>query len=552
MIAQLRARLIEALKELGIEPDYIQLDRPRQASHGDLATNVPLVCARQAGKPPLTIAEELKAHLSLDSEIIPRVEVAAPGFLNFFLADDYFRRHLLTILEQGKDYGKSAIGEGQRALVEFVSANPTGPLTVGHGRGAILGDTVSNILSWNGYQVDREYYYNDAGRQMRLLGQSVWARYSQSIDPNAPFPEDGYQGDYITEISQSLPPSFNPPAPSPDETNPYEDPIIVGMASGYAEEAIFEDIKNTLRTIGIAFDHYFNERSLYQSDALNEVVSALEKKGFVYRKDGATWLKATALDRPEDRVLIKSSGEPTYRLPDIAYHADKLERGYDLVVDIFGADHQDTYPDVLAGVQGLGYDTGNIRVLIHQFVTLTRGGQQVKMSTRKATFVTLEELIAEVGRDVVRYFFIMRGMDSHLQFDLDLARKTSDENPVYYLQYAHARMVNIGKRAEAFGYQLEPDSAPLHLLALPEARTLMHLLWWFPEVVQQVHGSLEPQTMANFLQELATAYHRYYTVARVVTDDRELSTARLVITEACRRTLANGLAILGITAPERM
>jgi arginyl-tRNA synthetase len=256
--------------------------------------------------------------------------------------------------------------------------------------------------------------------------------------------------------------------------------------------------------------------------------------------------------RDEDRVLIKSTGEPTYRLPDIAYHKDKVERGYDLIVDIFGADHQDTYPDVLAGVQGLGYDTAHIKVLIHQFVTLTRGGQQVKMSTRKATFVTLDDLISDVGRDVVRYFFIMRGMGTHLQFDLDLAKDTSDENPVYYLQYAHARMVNIRKRAEAFDYDIEPDSAPLELLGLPEERTVMLLLWWFQEVVQQAYQTLEPQTIATYLQELATAYHRLYTVARVVTEDAPMSTARLVLTEACRQTMANGLAILGISAPERM
>ncbi len=543
MIAQLRAHLSDALKDMGIKPAYIQLHRPKQASHGDLATNVPLVCARQAGKPPLAVAEELKARLSLDGEIITKVEVAPPGFLNFFLADDYLRRHLLTILRQGEDYGKSSIGAGKRAQVEFVSANPTGPLTVGHGRGAILGDIVSNILAWNGYQVDREYYYNDAGRQMRLLSESVQARYLELLGMEAELPEGGYEGHYIRDIARTLVEKDGDALADEADTSPF---------AAAAEEAIFQDINGVLSQLGVVFDNYFNEHSLYESGALDKVVSVLEEKGLVYRKDGATWLRATALDRPEDRVLIKSGGEPTYRLPDIAYHADKLERGYDLVVDIFGADHQDTYPDVLAGLRGLGYDTGNIRVLIHQFVTLTRSGQQVKMSTRKATYVTLEELLAEVGRDVVRYFFVMRGMDSHLQFDLDLALKTSDENPVYYLQYAHARMVNIGKRADAFGYQLEPDSAPLHLLALPETRTLMHLLWWFPEVVQQVHRSLEPQTVANFLQELATAYHRYYTVARVVTDDRELSAARLVITEACRRTLANGLAILGITAPERM
>ncbi|MFB0516830.1 MAG: arginine--tRNA ligase [Candidatus Neomarinimicrobiota bacterium] len=542
MIEQLRTQLAAALKNLGMELDNIQLDRPKQSAYGDLATNAPLVYAKKAGKTPLAVAKELKARLSLDTEVVTGVEVAPPGFLNFTLADDYLRRHLRIILQQGQDYGKSALGAGKRALVEFVSANPTGPLTVGHGRGAILGDIVSNILAWNGYQVEREYYYNDAGRQMRLLGESVLARYRELLGMEAKFPEEGYEGNYIRDIAQSLVERDRDALADED----------ISSFTGMAEEAIFQDIKTTLNQLGVVFDNYFNEYSLYESGALDTTIAALERKGFIYRKEGATWLKATELSRDSDRVLVKSTGEPTYRLPDIAYHADKLERGYGLIVDVFGADHQDTYPDVLAGVKGLGYNTGNIRVLIHQFVTLTQGGQQVKMSTRKATFVTLDELLAEVGRDVVRYFFIMRGMGSHLQFDLDLARKSSDENPVYYLQYAHARMVNIGKRAEAFGYELDLEQAPLELLALPEARTLMVLLWWFPEVIRQVYESLEPQMVANFLQELATAYHRYYTVARVVTDDKELSAARLVITEACRQTLANGLAILGVTAPERM
>ncbi|UCD38584.1 MAG: arginine--tRNA ligase [Fidelibacterota bacterium] len=543
MIDLLRERITAALNDLGIEPGNIQLERTKQSQHGDLATNVPLTHAKKAGTTPLKLAEELKSHLALDPKDVPRIEAAPPGFLNFFLADDYLRGHMLTILRDGQEYGKSDIGAGKRAQVEFVSANPTGPLTVGHGRGAILGDTVSNILAWNGYQVEREYYYNDAGRQMRLLGESVKARYREILGLEAEFPEEGYEGDYIRTIAQNLKERDNDTLATEQDAAPF---------TAAAEEAIFQDINRTLKDLGVVFDSYFNEHSLYQSKALDETIAALEKNGLIFREEGATWLKATQLGRDEDRVLIKSTGEPTYRLPDIAYHVDKIERGFDLMVDIFGADHQATYPDVLAGLQGLGYNTSNVRVLIHQFVTLTQGGEQVKMSTRKATFVTLDELLSDVGRDVARYFFIMRGMGSHLQFDLDLARTSSDENPVYYLQYAHARMVNIGKRAEAFGYQLDPENAPLELLALPEGRTLMLLLWWFPEVVRQVHESLEPQTVANYLQELATAYHRYYTVARVVTDDLELSAARMVITEACRQTLANGLAILGISAPERM
>ncbi|MFC1619789.1 arginine--tRNA ligase [Candidatus Neomarinimicrobiota bacterium] len=543
MIEILRQSIISALAELDVQTDDVQLDRPKQAQHGHLATNAPLVFARQLKKSPLEIADALKERIQLDPSVVAGIESVPPGFLNFTLADDFLRKNLVAILRAGENYGRSESGRNKRALVEFVSANPTGPLTVGHGRGAILGDIVSNILSWNSYDVEREYYYNDAGRQMRLLGESVRARYLEALGSKPAFPEDGYEGEYIRDIADNL------KVEQGDALKDQTDPRPFTEA---AEKAIFDDINRTLESLGITFDQYFNERSLYESGSLEKTIAALDEKGLVFKKDGATWFKATALGRDEDRVLIKSTGEPTYRLPDIAYHKDKVERGHDLIVDIFGADHQDTYPDVLAGVQGLGYNTDHIKVLIHQFVTLTRGGQQVKMSTRKATFVTLDELISDVGRDVVRYFFIMRGMGTHLQFDLDLAKDTSDENPVYYLQYAHARMVNIRKRAEAFSYAIEPDSAPLELLGLPEERTVMLLLWWFQEAVRQAYQTLEPQTVATYLQELATAYHRLYTVARVVTEDAPLSTARLVLTEACRQTMANGLAILGISAPERM
>lgn len=543
MIEICRTAIAGALTDLGLDPVPFQLDRTKQLSFGDLATNAPLVYAKQAGMAPMNLAQEIKDRLDLDPNIIAGIALAPPGFINFTLADDYLRDQLRAIMRRGPDYGRSTIGAGKRALVEFVSANPTGPLTVGHGRGAILGDVVSNILAWNGYQVEREYYYNDAGRQMRLLGASVQTRYRELLGLASEFPEDGYQGEYIMDIAQGLLDQRDDALRDESDTQPF---------TAAAEKAIFKDIESTLATLGIVFDRYYNEHDLYESGASDKIITALQKKGLAYEKDDATWLKASALGRADDRVLIKSTGEPTYRLPDIAYHADKLHRGYDLLVDVFGADHQDTYPDVLAGLQGLGLDTTSIRVLIHQFVTLTQGGQQVKMSTRKATYVTLDELVAEVGRDAVRYFFIMRGMDTHLKFDLDLAKQQSDNNPVFYLQYAHARMVNIKVRAEAFDHPIDPENAPLELLDLPEERLLMHLLWWFPEVVQQVHSSLEPQMVATYLQELATAYHRYYTVARVVTDDLPLTAARLVITEACRQTLANGLGILGITAPKRM
>jgi len=543
MIEKIQQALSKALIELGLKPKLVQIDRTRQINFGDLATNAPLVHAKEAGKPPMELAQAILERLETDSDVIASVAPAPPGFLNITLADDYLRKQILTILSEGANYGKAAIGQGKRALVEFVSANPTGPLTVGHGRGAILGDIVSNILAWNGYRVDREYYYNDAGRQMRVLGESVRARYLQALGLKSDFPEDGYQGEYINEIARTLADDRGDLLKEEQKAQPFTD---------VAETAIFDNINGTLKAIGVVFDNYFNERDLYDSGALDAVIAALKEKGLAYEKEGATWLRAAELGREDDRVLIKGTGEPTYRLPDIAYHADKLNRGYHLLVDIFGADHQETYPDVLAGLQGLGLDTAPIKVLIHQFVTITRKGEQVKMSTRKATFVTLDELLEEVGRDVVRYFFIMRGMDTHLKFDLDLAKKQSDENPVFYLQYAHARMVNIQNRAAAFGYAVDPKKASLELLTLPEERLIMHLLWWFPEVVRMAHSSLEPQTVANYLQEFATAYHKYYTVARVVTDDKPMTAARLALTAACRQVLANGLAVLGITAPERM
>ena len=543
MIDRLRADIRAALKQLGLEPDTVQLDRPKDLKFGDLSTNAPLLYAKQLRQPPLELARQLKELLALDPDVLAEAKVAPPGFLNFTLTDPYLQEHTRQILASGGDYGRSELGKDQRALVEFVSANPTGPLTVGHGRGAILGDTISNILEWNGYQVEREYYYNDAGRQMRLLGESVRARYLEALGRDAQFPEEGYQGDYIREIAVALIERQQDTLADETDSAPF---------TAAAENAIFEEINGSLKNLGVIFNNYFNERILYDNGALDKVIATLEKQGLVYHHEGATWLKATKLGRPDDRVLIKSSGEPTYRLPDIAYHAHKLDRGYDLLVDIFGADHKGTYPDVLAGLQGLGYKTDNIRVLIHQFVTFTRGGKQVKMSTRKAEYVTLDELIGEVGRDVVRYFFLMRSMDSHLNFDLDLARQQSDDNPVYYLQYAHARMCNIAGRVASFGYTFTPDEAPVARLALPEERKLMYLLWWFPQVVIQVHRSLEPMTMAYYLQEIATAFHYFYAHVRVLTDDEPLSQARLVLTAACRQTLANGLSILGIAAPERM
>ena len=567
MIDQLRQEIEAALEGLGIAIDKpVQLERTRDLTFGDLGSNAPMVYAKQAGAKPMELAEKIRQAMQVDTSIVLKVTAAAPGFLNFTLADPFLHNQLRAVMGQGGNYGRSHAGAGKRALVEFVSANPTGPLTVGHGRGAVLGDTVSSILAWNGYEVEREYYYNDTGRQIRMLGESVWRRTLQMLGEKVPFPEALYQGDYISQIAESLPRqeaaeiARNLAGEADDEllADRKDGQAKLEYFSGHAKEVMFAGISRTLEDgLGIKFQNFVNEMDFHGSgngaeSKIGVVLDDLRSRGLIEERDDAIWIKAAALDGEEDRVLVKSSGEPTYRLPDIAYHKDKIERKFDLIVDIFGADHSDTYPDVLAALRGLDLPIDHIRVLIHQFVSLMEGGKKVKMSTRKAAFVTLDELLEDVGADVVRYFFLSKVMDTPLKFDLELARKTSDDNPVYYLKYAHARMVNIIKRGAVA--ELGPDlaAADLSLLALPEERTLLHLIWWFPEVVRRAGVTLEPHHIIVALEEFAKVFHRYYTVARVVTDDTAMSTARLVLTDACRQTLANGLAILGIEAPERM
>ena len=534
--------LSRALSSLGLETISVKLDPSKMPELGDISSGVALSLAKSAKKTPMELAEAIQSQLKLSEDICSAVTVSKPGFLNFRIATDYLQNQLTEIVSASGDYGKSGAGKSQRALVEFVSANPTGPLTVGHGRQAVLGDVVARILEWNGYSVEREYYYNDAGRQMRLLGESVRARYLEILGEKGEFPEEGYEGKYIREIAQKIHDEKGKILKDETEVTPFRNT---------AEEEIFADIRSTLESLGIHFDSFVNERRFYDEGSIDEVVSLLRGKGLVYDKDGAVWLKTTEFGKEDDTVLIKSSGEPTYRLPDMAYHRDKVERGYDMIVDIFGADHKDTYPDVIAAVRALGHETDQIRVLIHQFVSLLRDGKKVKMSTRKATFVTLDELIDMVGVDVVRYFFIMRNRQSHLNFDIGLAEKESDENPVYYLQYAHARICNILKYAKETDSKSsgEPD---LTLLKKDEELTLIKSLIHFPETVMNALENLEPQTVAGYLQWTATDFHKFYSEHRVVTDDKELTMARLFLVSAVRTVLANGLEILGISQPEKM
>ena len=532
----------QALDELGLPDDTFRIERCKSLELGDYSTNAPLAIAKAAGKPPLELAEAIKSAIEPDESICTNITVSAPGFVNFSISPAYLQNQIPGILSAGDTYGRTDRGSGQRALVEFVSANPTGPLTVGHGRQAVLGDTVSSILKWHGYDVKREYYYNDAGRQMRLLGESVYTRYMEILGKEAELPEDGYEGEYIRDIAQEI---FS------DHNDSLKDDGENLIFKEKAEETIFAHIRKTLGNVGIEMDSYVNEKTFYDDGSIDSVVADLREQGLAYDADGAVWFKTTKLGKDQDTVLIKSSGEPTYRLPDIAYHCQKVKRGFDLIVDIFGTDHQATYPDVLAGVEKLGNKIDHIRVLIHQFVTLKSAGEKVKMSTRKAEYVTLQELIDAVGVDVVRYFFIMRGMQSHLNFDLELATKESEENPVYYLQYAHARICNIIKFGKEAGVISDHKLDLSLLVELSELRLIKEIIR-FPEVAQSALEILEPQIIANYLQEVATSFHKFYTECRVITDDAELTTARLALVSATRVVLANGLTILGISRPERM
>jgi arginyl-tRNA synthetase len=403
-----------------------------------------------------------------------------------------------------------------------------------------LGDTVSNILEWHGYDVTREYYFNDAGRQMRILGKSVETRYFQILGHDIVFPENGYQGNYIKDIAQTI-------LDKKGKSLSASDPVFKDQA----EKTIFADIKKSLNNLGIHFDQFTNEKTFYENGDIDRFLEELKAKDLIYEKEGATWFRATALGKDQDRVYIKSSSEPTYRVPDTAYHRNKIARGFDLIIDIFGSDHTDTYPDVLLALNALGENTDNIRVLIYQFVTLLRGGEKVKMSTRKANFVTMDDLVDEVGADVVRYFFIMRGMNTHLNFDLDLAADQSEKNPVYYLQYAHARICNIIKHGETMGISTNSNYNPT-LLDNPAEIRLLKNLDKFPSMVENVLQTLEPQTIATYLHDTAIFFHKFYAECRVITDDAELTNARIALVSATRIILANGLGLLGISSPEKM
>ena len=542
---KLKQQIINAvsnsLTSLAYPKKEFSLAPPKNPEFGDLSTNISLLLTQNLKRPPLEIAQSIAKELNKNLlHHISEITVTPPGFINFKIDESFYQSKVKTILDENDSFGKGGLGAKKTANVEFVSANPTGPLTVGHGRNAVLGDTVSNILEWQGFDVTREYYFNDAGRQMRILGQSVEARYFEILGKEFEFPKDGYKGTYIKDIAQTI-----------------IDDLGVNLSAGdssfkeKAEKSIFEDIKKSLLNLRIHFDQFTNEKTFYENGEIDKLLSELRGKDLIYDKGGATWFRTTALGKDQDRVYIKSTGEPTYRVPDTAYHRDKINRGFDLIIDIFGADHADTYPDVLLALESLGLETDQIKVLLYQFVTLLRGGEKIKMSTREANFVTMDELVNEVGPDVVRYFFIMRSMNTHLDFDLELAADQSDKNPVFYLQYAHARICNIIKHGQESGLELG-DNFDSTLLSHPEELNLIQHMIRFPEIMELAFENLEPQIIANTLQELATRFHKFYGQCHVITEDRALSNARLALITSVKVIMGNGLKILGLTAPERM
>tara|TARA_B100001146_G_scaffold19296_1_gene14878 strand:- start:2353 stop:3972 length:1620 start_codon:yes stop_codon:yes gene_type:complete len=535
---KLKSFINEYLKNQDCEISNWSVAINTREGFGDYSSNIALILSKKIGKNPMKVAEEIVASHT-ENEKLFSVSATKPGFVNFHVSIDYYLDIINNILNEGTNFGKPAKHD-KSANVEFVSSNPTGPLTAGHGRNTILGDMVSNILSWYGYDVTREYYYNNAGKQMRILAESSYAKYAKKIGKNVSPPENGYVGEYLDDIADEIIAKYGEALDSDSE-----------YFRTFTEEKIFDSIKSTLKSLRIEFDLFSQEQTFYDNGAIDNVLKNLEELSLSYKKDGATWFKTSSLGREEDKVLVKSTGEPTYRLPDIAYHIDKVDRGFDLIVDIFGADHIDAYPDVLLGLKALGKKIDHIKVVVHQFVTLKKDNKVVKMSTRKANFITLDDLVDQLGVDVVRYFFIMRGANSHLDFDFDLAKDESENNPVYYLQYAHARISNLIIRYNNDITQ-ETD-LDLSLLTEKYEILLIKKLSAFPTKMNEIYESLEPRKLATYLEEVAALYHKFYGNHKVIDlDNIPLSYARKNLCNATQIILKTGLSILGITAPEKM
>jgi arginyl-tRNA synthetase len=579
------------LRQEGLLPDAalvdIPLERSRDRTHGDFASSLALSLAKIARCKPRDLAERLVAALPI-SDRLAKVEIAGPGFINFFLTPTAYHATVSDILEQGDAFGRSDRGGGRRVQVEFVSANPTGPLHVGHGRGAAFGATVANLLEAVGYQVHREYYVNDAGRQMNILAASVWLRYLEHCGEQFPFPSNGYRGEYVRAIAAELyaeqggayvVPAARvfadlPPDEIRDEAgNPigdgdkerYIDALVERARALLGDHryrylferglnAILDDIRDDLREFGVVYDHWYSERALEERGAVNKVINRLRDADYVYSQDGALWFRSTAFGDEKDRVVERENGQTTYFASDIAYHLEKFERGFDWVIDVWGADHHGYIPRVKAALQAMGENPDRLDVLLVQFAILYRNGERAQMSTRSGEFVTLRELRQEVGNDAARFFYVMRKSEQHLDFDLDLAKSQSRDNPVYYIQYAYARVCSVVRqlREKEFSRDQQRGLAHLALLSDPHEDALLVALSRYPEVVEAAAISHEPHQLAHYLRELANAFHSYYNECRVLVAEDDLRDARINLSLATRQVIKNGLILLGVSAPEAM
>jgi arginyl-tRNA synthetase len=531
-------------------PDYI-IEVPNNSGHGHFATNLPLLLASSQRRPPLDLAGAIVKHLDDREGMFDKVEVAGPGFINFTVSRKEWFKVLRTILALGKNYGRSRLGAGQRILVEFVSANPTGPLHLGHGRGAALGDTLCRILSFTGHEVVREFYINDAGAQVRLLGESIYSRWRQMNNPEYPFPENGYHGDYVMDLAKQISGRIGPEGTDADEA--------VSRCAELGRQVMLEDIKRDLKDFRITFDVWSSESDLYASGLIERALDVLLEKGQIYEMEGATWIKTSLFGDDKDRVIRKSDGQYTYFASDIAYHLEKWKRGFSKAVNIWGADHHGYVQRMKAALKTNGIDEKWLEVLLIQLVKLWRGGQEIKMSKRAGLYVTLKELVDEVGVDAVRFVFLTKNHDSPLDFDIDLVKRQDSDNPVYYVQYAHARLCSIFRKAgvESLGLPDEPDAVLEHLV-LDEELALVRLMAEFPSLLEDVSRAMEPHRLTYYLTELASFFHKYFNLGtkepdkRIVGAERAVSQARLCLAEGVRTVIANGLDLLGIGAPERM
>ena len=533
------------------ELPIVEIEIPRDLKHGDLTSNAAMRLAKNFSENPLKLAGLIKEALEANIKgtmlegVIERIEVLPPGFVNFWLNKDYLYGLLHAIYDEKNSFGRDVMGKGAAVNIEFVSANPTGPLTVAHARQAAVGDALGHILAFSGYKVTREYFINDVGNQINLLGKSIRAKYLEKLGEDSEFPEDGYMGDYIKEIAANLEKKVGRKLAAPEDKN-------LEKISNFGVEEILGSIKTDLESFGVKFDNWFSQKTL-PKDKVENVLSALEKKGFVYEKDGARWFKSTAFGDDKDRVVVKSDGAFTYLAPDIAYHQNKFKRHYKRVIDIWGPDHHGYISRIKAAVDALGFSSKDLSVLIVQLATLSRGGAAFSMSTRKGEFITLKEVIDEVGADVARFNFLMRKLDSHLNFDLELAKKNSMDNPVYYIQYAHARISSIFSFSDSVKNELKHVKDDLSLLGTPEEILILRTMSQFPFAVASSAKTLEPYRLVEYLNELAKVFHSFYTRHRVVTEsDLPLTKARLSLVGAIKIVLATGLKLLGVSLPERM